>query len=587
MMNEDVGTRDDSTPGVSAPSPFSIPHSSSSIRKDRHFWLAIVVAAVVVIPRTALVSRAHSEYWDDQYHLSQGLSFVLGKKTGVIRNDPPLGQAVISLPLLVTGCVPRWPGEGYVEPPDAPQGAAPLYQAVLYGQRFSPETLSLIVALWKALLLLPMAGLVFHWCRRLYGLRGGWLGLALVLVEPTIAGHVAPAALEVLGAEAMLLACYLAWRCFEQPSGWRTVAAGAAVAAAMLTKHTGVITPAVVATYAAAWSVRDRRGAPADAPSLRARFNQLLAVGAVAAVALWPLTLFDVSRPSDHGPVVNAVYTERFSFRADVINGALTRPWPAGAYIGSIRGAQAHAEEGHHAYLWGRRSEHGWWYYFLAVALYKVPIGIAAVVVLAAASLAFVRPRFDELPLAVAAVAWAIFLSGGGINIGFRHFLPAYVPLLMLSARCVTLRWRPGQWLAWVGVAAAGVHSLLWHPDYIAYVNFPRDKPYLAISDSNIDWGQSLKQARRWLDEHPQDGRTVWLGYFGNLEGHSVAHYLGRRVKQLDDVGASPTSGLLVISPVWVAGAYGHGQYAFLRTRTPDAVIGHNLLVYDLDRLAK
>jgi hypothetical protein len=38
---------------------------------------------------------------------------------------------------------------------------------------------------------------------------------------------------------------------------------------------------------------------------------------------------------------------------------------------------------------------------------------------------------------------------------------------------------------------------------------------------------------------------------------------------------------------VWVAGTYGHEQYAFLRGRTPDAVIGHCMLVYDLDRLAE
>ena len=554
-------------------------------RLDRQFWLAVLVAACVVLPRTALVCRAHSEYWDDQYHLSQGLSFILGKKTGVIRNDPPLGQAVISLPLLVTGCVPAWPGQGYVEPADTPAGAGPLYQAVLYGQKYSPATLSLIVALWKGVLFLPMAGLVFHWCRRLYGLRGGWMGLALVLVEPTIAGHIAPAALEVLGVETALFGCYFAWRCFERPTRGHIAAAGVAVAAAMLTKHTAVILPGVVGAYALAWWMRDHRRAAPDAPSPRARFNQFLAVSCVAVVSLWPLTLFDVSRPSDHAQVVNAVYTEKFSFRADVINGALGRPWPAGAYIGSIRGAQAHAEEGHHAYLWGRHSDHGWWYYFFAVALYKVPLGVFLVALVAAASLAVVRPRFDELPLAFAAVAWAAFLSAGGINIGFRHFLPAYVPVLMLSARCVEIPWRPGRWLGWLGVAAAGIHSLLWHPDYISYINFPRDKPYLAVSDSNIDWGQSLKQARRWLDEHPQNGRAVWLGYFGNLEGRSVTHHLGERVKPLDDTSPAPQSGLLIVSPVWVAGVYGHDQYAFLRSRAPDAVIGHNLLVYDLDRL--
>ena len=568
-------------------------------RWDRQLWLAVLVAAAVVVPRTLLVSRAHSEYWDDQYHLSQGLSLVLGTKTGVIRNDPPLGQMVLSVPMLLAGCVPPRPEES---PAASPDGPAPLYIAVLYGHRLAPETISMMVAAWKALLFLPLAGLVFHWCRRLYGTAGGWLGLALLLVEPTVAGHIAPAALDLLGVEAIAFACYFAWAAFGRPTAARLVTAGLFTAAAMLTKHTAVILPFVVAAYALAHWLRDRRPpapapmpalatAPASAPdatSARARMNQFFAVGVVAVVALWPLTAFDVSRPADHAPLVNAVYTEGFSFKADLVNGALMRRWPAGAYLGSVRGAQSHAEEGHPAYLWGRRRAHGWWYYYPVVALYKVPLGVGLAILAAALSLPWRRPSFDELPLAIAAVAWAVFVMVGGIHIGFRHALPAYVPLLMLCGRAAATgrnaNARPVHWLAWAGVAAAGVHTLTWHPDYLSYTNFPRDKPYLAVSDSNVDWGQSLKQVRRWLDARPRDGRPVSIGYFGNEQGRSVRHHLGDRVRELRGSDAAPAEGLLVISPVWVAGAYGHEQYAFLRRRTPDAVIGHSMLVYDLDR---
>jgi hypothetical protein len=549
---------------------------------DRQLWLALLVTAAVVIPRTCLVSRAHSEYWDDQFHLSQGLSLLLGTKTGVIRNDPPLGQMVLAAPMVVTGCIPPRPED---VPPGEAGGPAPPYVAVLYGHRLAPETISLVVALWKAVLFLPFGGLVFHWCRRLYGTAGGWLGLALVLTDPTVAGHLAPAALDVLAVEAIAFACYFAWACFERPSAGRMVGAGVATAAAMLTKHTAVILPLVVAAYALAHWLRGRR--EAGAPSLRARVNQLFAVGVVAAVSMWPLTAFDFSRPADHAPLLSAVYTEGVSFKADVVNGALMRRWPAGVYLGSVRGAQSHAEEGHPAYLWGRRSAHGWWYYFPVLAAYKVPFGVAVVIAAAALSLAWRRPTFGEVPLAVAAVAWAALVVTGGIHVGFRHALPAYVPLLMLCARAAAARPRALRALAWAGVAAAAIDLHLWHPDYLSYVNFPRDKPYLAISDSNVDWGQSLKQVRRWLDDRKPDGRPVWLGYFGNEQGRSVPHYLGDRVRELHDDDAAPNHGVLIISPVWVAGAYGHEQYAFLRGRTPDAVIGHCMLVYDLDRLAE
>jgi len=172
------------------------------------------------------------------------------------------------------------------------------------------------------------------------------------------------------------------------------------------------------------------------------------------------------------------------------------------------------------------------------------------------------------------------------IDIGFRHFLPPYVFMLMVASRCAA---GGGVWrcLSWIGLTAAAVHGFVFHPDYLSYINFSRGVPYLAISDSNVDWGQSLKQIGKWLDEHPQNGRRVFLRYFGN-DRKSVEHYLGDRVFLLHNLDAPPTDGLLIISPVRVAGVYDpQDRYAALRPFAPEARIGHSMLVYDLDRLRK
>jgi hypothetical protein len=116
-------------------------------------------------------------------------------------------------------------------------------------------------------------------------------------------------------------------------------------------------------------------------------------------------------------------------------------------------------------------------------------------------------------------------------------------------------------------------------------MNFPRHKPYLAISDSNVDWGQALKQARAWIDARPRDGRTIYLRYFGFYSGN-LRYYLGDRAVVLEETAPPPTHGLLIISPVIEAGLYDdRNAYVGLQRLEPDAVIGHSLLVYDLDRL--
>src|SRR4051794_18144935 len=86
---------------------------------DRFFWLAIVISALVVIPRSALILRSHSEYLDDQAHIRRGLAFVTRNPTKmfIMMNDPPLGDGIVVLPMVLSGCLPAkpltadyWPG---------------------------------------------------------------------------------------------------------------------------------------------------------------------------------------------------------------------------------------------------------------------------------------------------------------------------------------------------------------------------------------------------------------------------------------------------------------------------------------------
>jgi hypothetical protein len=50
--------------------------------------------------------------------------------------------------------------------------------------------------------------------------------------------------------------------------------------------------------------------------------------------------------------------------------------------------------------------------------------------------------------------------------------------------------------------------------------------------------------------------------------------------------GPVPEHGLLIISPVLIAGAYDrHDTYARFRSLEPVDMIGNSLLVFDLDRL--
>jgi hypothetical protein len=342
------------------------------------------------------------------------------------------------------------------------------------------------------------------------------------------------------------------------------------------------------------WASTWQRQFAGEQPGL-ARPYHLAFLVVFVPIAIWALTLFDCSAPLNRSAV------ERQTIGSD--GGAVSRgkslrvalertlrldaPWPAGCYIRAFRLGMGHAMSGHLAYLNGERSQYGWRRYFAVVASYKVPIGIAIVLLLSLATFWRTPPRWAEWGLIVPMLAWTLFMLNSRVNLGFRHFLPPYAFMLMLASRCVMGSGRVWWVLAWAGVAATGLHALSYHPDYFCYMNAPWNKPYLAITDCNVDWGQSLKQVRAWLDAQPRGAKRVSLFYFGHDEG-SVKYYLNERVVSLDENSPRPTSGLLLISPVRLAGVYEESDpYAALRCHEPDAVIGNSILVFDLDRLGR
>src|SRR5207249_4757618 len=118
-------------------------------------------------------------------------------------------------------------------------------------------------------------------------------------------------------------------------------------------------------------------------------------------------------------------------------------------------------------YLFGTKRKVGVWYYFPVVASYKVPVGIAVVFVLALGSLWSAPLKWQEVGLLIPMLAWTTLMLTSKINIGFRHFLPAYVFMLMFAARAALLRATGWKIATWCAVLLAAAHTLSYHPDYL------------------------------------------------------------------------------------------------------------------------
>ena len=224
-------------------------------------------------------------------------------------------------------------------------------------------------------------------------------------------------------------------------------------------------------------------------------------------------------------------------------------------FVYGMRMVAAHAKEGHLAYLFGRKSQHGWWYYFPIALLFKTPLPF-----LGLAALGVGRRQLDAV--AAAAVVMAIVMSTP-INIGIRHLLPIYAPMAILAAAGAQRLWEGRQRVA-VAVLCTWMFTgtLVSHPDYIPWFNeLALGHGERILSDSNFDWGQDVLRLRAICRERHID--SLAFEVFTGAPLDELGLPPRRRIWT-----PMPTAGWHAISETVVTAAGGDAAYAYV-TRHP------------------
>lgn len=192
------------------------------------------------------------------------------------------------------------------------------------------------------------------------------------------------------------------------------------------------------------------------------------------------------------------------------------------------------------SFLMGKDSNTGFLLYFPATMLFKTPtatllaipgalftMGILAALrrreLIDAGRESEVKSMIDWWTLVCLTVPPGIYMLSAltsNMNIGLRHVLPVY-PFIFIAMgigmAMLIARWRI------VGGIASGtflfflmIETLVAYPDYIPFFNAPSGGSTNGInllSDSNLDWGQDLKQLGEW--QKSRQSKPLYLCYFG------------------------------------------------------------------------
>jgi hypothetical protein len=254
-------------------------------------------------------------------------------------------------------------------------------------------------------------------------------------------------------------------------------------------------------------------------------------------------------------------------------------------------------------FLAGDFSSTGWWYYFPVAFLIKTPLGFLLLVAGGVIACLWRRRQLGGLNTFFVFVPIAMYLAvamNSPFQVGIRHILPVYPFLMMIAAAGVHVfvRTRLGRLAIAVPVAGWVMALALVYPHTLTFFNLlvggPRHgSEYLA--DSNVDWGQGLKELKSWMNRH--NVSRVNLAYSGSADPqyYGIAYTAlpaatpGFRLPGAPIGWTRPAlPGYAVISATVLTGVYLDDQwrvfYSGLRRRTPTAVVGNSIFIYRLDR---
>ena len=573
-------------PGRSSKAP--APRESDAW-ESRAVPLALLLLAVLLVQGLVFIGEA-AQTSDEAAHLSAGYSYLTKGDFRLNTEHPPLIKEWAALPLL---------------PLDLMFPSGPLWEQsdewnigrlFVHENRLPNDTLLLLGRLPVLLLSLLLGWLLFVWGRTLFGARGALLGLALYALDPNVVAHSSLVTTDLGVTLFMYLTVYALWTWSERPSPARLAACGAMVGGAFAAKFTSFwLVPIFGALLCGLLVLRSpvpacpwKKG-PGDPQASWSRRSRGLSLAALCVALVGFLVL-----------------AASYGF------GGLP------AYVEGLRRGLGHSGIGHMAYLNGAYSEDGWWYYFLYAYLIKTPIGTLLLV--GATLLALMRGRRlrlkDEMFLWVPIAGVVAITSMWSVNIGLRHLLPIYPFLYLAAGRILMPReaTAPGlsgrtaavliaACLAWNVISAAGIA-----PHYLAYFNEIVGGPkngHLHLLDSNLDWGQSAKALRRYVEQ--ENLAVIYCAFSGNSDPwyYGVRYQYTPGSGNLENPKMRPvrvpldaSREVLAVSAMILHSVHfsvesdkgskaSHELYAPFRDQTPVAMPGYSFLVYDITRSAE
>jgi 4-amino-4-deoxy-L-arabinose transferase-like glycosyltransferase len=504
------------------------PLKGRGLMENRRGTYFSIVAGLLLVLMAILAGGAalrESVTVDEVPHIASGVSYLQKLELRLNEEHPPLPKVLAALPLVLRGTHADYSHISWT----ISEKFFPAYVGQwVFGEWLltkwnDPVTTLAWARLPMLLLTLALGWVVFAYARRLGGNWGGLLCLSILVSTPAF---LAFGPLVHTDIPVTLFSLLTLWRfaeIWQNPNRKNAVIFGLSLAGALLSKFTAGILFFAFAAFALSTRWRAVPGQPFAKPEARAwrrlRWRATLQGILWAALAVYLFYfIFSLNQTTD------VLYRLGHGSAAIPLRRLLMPPWLylRGVLMVLITGSRP-------TFILGHGYPHGVWFYFPVLFVLKSPLSFLGLLVLAAAlALALRQKRGPEgnaatIPaelaihwriLWVALIVFTGFCMLSRLDLSIRHFSIPLALLILLLAPIPRIIERLRQSAPTAGRlagATAGVLTLAClgtavhaYPYYFPYINalsFGRPA-YALVNDSNLDWNQSLPEARRYTEQH-------------------------------------------------------------------------------------
>jgi hypothetical protein len=457
---------------------------------------------------------------DEVAHIGAGLSYLQRLDLRLNPEHPPLAKLLAALPLALRGAradysSPAWNLAGSFFPAYMTQW---MFGDAVLG-RWNPWKPTLLWARFPMLILTLLLGWVLYvYASRLGGPWGGLLCLALYVATPAFLVFGPLVITDLPVTLCSLIALWQLGDLWVLPSRRSAVCFGLALAAALLSKFTGLLLFLVVLALFVQTRFWPTPGEPPGKAERkmwrRARWRCVLR-GVLWSTLVVYATYFVLSlnQPDD---VLNRLGSGPW---AHIVRRPLMPIWLylRGVLFMLFTGSRP-------TFILGRDYPHGVPFYFPLVFALKSTLGFLLLLLLAAALAIFLRraARQRALPALIPAAFrphWRVLLVGffvflivcllSRLDISVRHFsVPIILLILMLAPLPNLIAAMPARRLLYAVTAGLAASSLIAciaaYPYFFPFVNgLAMGRPvYALLNDSNVSWNEALPAVEDFAREH-------------------------------------------------------------------------------------